>query len=333
MWLLPLGLFAAALGTVSAIVLLPGSNVSAPAPSSSSDCVRTDDCLVQTADTASPIPVPTPSPISLYHADAPSSWSYPPPEITEGASVLIAEESCGAILYEVNSSILAAPSSLTKMMTALVAIEESSLASEITVYIDGIALFFETGSTIMGIEPGQTFTLEDLLYGLLLPSGNDAAIAIAEYIGGDVSSFVMLMNRKALQMELMDTQFATPDGRDAEGQYTSAFDMTLLGRYLLRQPDLASMVVTQTYQPAWDGPPLSNTNPFLYDYPGAIGIKVGFTPEAKDAGVIAAERDGRILIATVLHSDDLHGDVSALLDWAFDATPPQCPDTTINPNT
>jgi D-alanyl-D-alanine carboxypeptidase (penicillin-binding protein 5/6) len=218
-------------------------------------------------------------------------------------------------------------------MTALIAAEESDLSSEVTAYVDGIALFFETGSTIMGIEPGQTFILEDLLYGLLLPSGNDAAIAIAEYIGGDIESFVGLMNLKARGLELVNTRFATPDGRDAEDQYASAFDMTILGRYLLRQPDLAAMVATQTYQPLWDGPPLFNTNPLLYDYPGAIGIKVGFTPDSKDTGVIAAERGGRILVATVLQSDDLYSDVSLLLDWAFDATAAQCPSSSIDPNT
>jgi D-alanyl-D-alanine carboxypeptidase (penicillin-binding protein 5/6) len=100
----------------------------------------------------------------------------------------------------------------------------------------------------------------------------------------------------------------------------------MLSRAFMRNPELATIVATDLYQPSWVGPPLWNTNPLLYEYPDVVGVKVGYTAEAKDVIVAAAERDGRSLIVTVLGSDEIYSDTASLFDWAFDYTPQLCSD-------
>jgi D-alanyl-D-alanine carboxypeptidase len=217
-----------------------------------------------------------------------------------------------------------APASLTKIVTALVAVERVELSTTVAVQVDGAELAATTDSTVMGLKPGQRLSLGDLLYGLLLPSGNDAAIVIAEQVGGTVSAFVDLMNQKVEEMGLQNTHFTNPHGLDDPNLYTSAFDIALLGRELIRQPELASIVRTRSYQPAWDGPPLWNDNLFLYSYPGSLGVKIGYTDQAQGTIVAAAERDGRRLIVSVLKSPDMYGDAVALLEWAFNDTLSGC---------
>ena len=166
--------------------------------------------------------------------------------------------------------------------------------------------------------------MRDLLYGLLLTSGNDAAIAIAEEVGGNVPAFVELMNAKAQQLALLNTHFSNPHGLDEDGLYSSAFDIALLGRELLKQPELAAIVASQNYQPAWDGPQLWNGNALLDLYPEAVGVKIGYTEKAGQTIVAAAERDGRRLIVAVLGGWDRYSDATALFEWAFAETTPTC---------
>jgi len=259
--------------------------------------------------------VPSPRQRALVPADA--------PEIT-GLSAAIVEEPCGALVYAANAHQQLPPASLTKIATALVVEERANLDDVVTVTVNGPELSAETDATVMGIEPGQRLTVRDILHGLLLMSGNDAAIQLARYVSGDVGAFVALMNQKTGQLGLKDTQFTNPHGLDDPGLYTSAYDMAMLGRELLRRPELAEIVRKQAYQPAWDGPALRNLNLFLGQYPGALGIKTGFTDEAGQTIVAAAERDGRRLIVAVLKSGDLYVDAGALLDWAFESTSPAC---------
>jgi D-alanyl-D-alanine carboxypeptidase len=244
------------------------------------------------------------------------------PQVTAPAFAVI-EEPCGGILYSQNAHERRAPASLTKIATAVVAREHASDLSELVdVKIDGAAFSLETDSTVMGLQPGTRMSLRDLLYGLLLPSGNDAAITIAEKIGGDVPTFVAMMNDKAQQLGLKDTHFTNPHGLDDSDHYTSAYDIAMFGRELIRQPSLASIVREKSYQPAWDGPPVWNGNHLVYSYPGTLGIKIGYTDEAQQTIVAAAERDGKRLIVSVLGSQAIYDDAIALFDWAFasDAT-------------
>ena len=246
-----------------------------------------------------------------------------PPAIT-GLSAAILEEPCGALVYAANAHQELPPASLTKIATALVAEEHARLSDTVAITVNGPELSAETDATVMGLEPGQRLTVRDLLYGLLLMSGEDAAIQLAKHVSGGVQPFVALMNQKAAQLGLEDTQFTNPHGLDEPGLYTSAYDMAVLGRELLHRPELAEIVRTQRYQPAWDGPALRNLNLFLGQYPGALGVKTGFTDQAGQTIVAAAERDGRRLIVSVLKSQDLYVDAGALLDWAFASTPPAC---------
>ena len=246
-----------------------------------------------------------------------------PSDITGRAAAMI-EEPCGASLYDYNAHERRAPASLAKIATALVALEGADLSEMVEVRVHGGELAVTTDSTVMGLLPGQRLSVLDLLYGLLLPSGNDAAIAIAEHVGGSAPAFVGLMNSKVEQLGLRDTHFANPHGLDDPDMYTSAFDIAVLGRELMRQPELATIVRTRIYQPAWDGPPLWNGNGLLYRYPEAVGVKIGFTDNGGQTIVAAAERDGRRLIVSVLGSSDVYQDVITLFEWAFSTVPSAC---------
>jgi len=228
------------------------------------------------------------------------------------------------VLWEQAPHARLAPASLTKIATALVAVQHSDPAQMVTVHVNGPALAVTTDGTIMGLVPGETLSMRDLLYGLLLPSGNDAALAIAEYVAGSDDAFVELMNALVAQLGLTDTHFTNPHGLDDPGLYTSAYDIAMLGRELLRQPQLAEAVRARVYEPAWSGPDLWNVNRLVYQYPGALGIKTGYTDEAGHTIVAAAERNGRRLIAAVLGSSDAYLDATALLDWGFGATSSRC---------
>lgn len=241
-----------------------------------------------------------------------------------GRSAAIVEEPCGAFLYDYNAHQRWAPASLAKIATAIVALEGADLSEMVDVRVHGGDLAVTTDSTVMGLEPGQQLSVRDLLYGLLLPSGNDAAIAIAEHVGDSESAFVGLMNDKVEQLGLGDTHFTNPHGLDDPGMYTSAFDIAVLGGELMRQPELAAIVGTRIYQPAWDDPPVWNGNRLLQLYPESIGVKIGFTDNAGGTIVAAAERDGRRLIVSVLGSAGIYDDAITLLEWAFANVPSAC---------
>lgn len=246
-----------------------------------------------------------------------------PPRI-RGKAAAVIEASCGALLYGRNANVRRAPASLAKIATALVAVEQADVSRIVDVRVNSALMVASTGSTVMGLEPGLRMSMRDLLYGLLLPSGNDAAIAIAEEAAGSVPAFVELMNAKAAQLGLSNTHFTNPHGLDEPGMYSSALDMALLGRALLANGELAEIVRTKSHQPAWDGPQLWNGNELLDLYPEAIGVKIGYTEQAGQTIVAAAERDGRTLIVSALGSWDRYSDAIALFEWAFAQTEPAC---------
>ncbi len=268
------------------------------------------------AATATPSPAPSPA-VSL--AAEPED----PPLVPAYAAAVI-EAPCGATLYGLNEALRLAPASLVKMMTAIVALERGEADEIVEIRIDGAALSLAADATAMGLQLGDRLPLIDLIYGLLLRSGHDAAIVIAEHIAGGEAAFVSLMNEKAATLGLSDTTFANVSGLDHPDQRTSSLDAALLGAELLKEPLLAEAVATAEYQPAWTRGPIENLNLLLSNYPGSIGVKTGFTTDAGQTIVAAADRDGRRLIASVLHSEDLYVDAAALLDWAFANTGPAC---------
>jgi D-alanyl-D-alanine carboxypeptidase len=261
----------------------------------------------------------TPSPES-----GPKPSPGPPPQIS-ALSAAVLEEPCGRTVYAFNEHTTYPPASLTKMMTALVAVKFGTMDQLITSPIDGGALSTATDGTVIGLTVGEQLNLRDLLYGLLMRSGNDAALAIAVAIGGSEAGFVQMMNGHALELGLTDTNFTNPHGLDDVHLYSSAYDIAHMGIELLRNPDLAQIVRTTEYEPAWDNGPLTNINLFLGQYPGAIGVKTGYTDTAGQTIVAAAQRGGRTLVAGIMHSADQYVDAAALLDWAFENTNTACP--------
>lgn len=238
----------------------------------------------------------------------------PPPPITAKAAVVIDGET-GRVLYDLRARDRMPPASTTKIMTAILALEAGDLQRVVTSDIDASTM---TDSSVMGLRPGVTITVQDLLFGLMLPSGNDAAIALARNTDGTEAAFVARMNRKAQELGLKDTQFMNPHGLDQPGHYSSAYDLSMLARYGMDNPDFRLLVSTQDYRL---GPPLDyelyNGNSMLQSYPGADGVKIGWTEEAGWTLVTTAQRDGRRLYVTVLNSENRDADASALLDWAF----------------
>ena len=258
-----------------------------------------------------PTPVPTPT--------APAGFPY-----VSSRSFALLEGGCGALIYGRREHETLPPASLTKLMTAAVATDQADVGLLVTSNVSGSQLYDETGSTIMGLEPGMQLSLLDLLYGLLLPSGNDAAIAIAEAISGGEDEFAELMNAKAASLALDDSHFTNPHGLYEDGLYSSAYDMAVLARYVMQNATLRQIVSSLSWQPAWDGPEVWNGNRFVAEYPGADGVKIGYTEESQQTIVASAVRDERRIIASVMQSADRYYDAAQLLDWAFEQ-PSACP--------
>lgn len=238
------------------------------------------------------------------------------PAIPARAYILV-DEASGAVLAESGADRRLAPASVTKIATAVLLLELGHLDDVVTVDVDFNDL--EADSTVMGLAPGDRYTFRDLLYGLMLRSGNDAAIAIARAVSGDETRFVNTMNALAARLELNDTHFTDPHGLGGPGHYTSARDLAALTRYAFTLPGFAE-VVRQT---RWDTHgtkqiDLWNSNVFLYMYDDADGVKIGYTEEADRTLVASATRDGHRLIAVVL--GDSYGATHAgnLLDWGWE---------------
>lgn len=263
-----------------------------------------------TTPTAVPIATPT-EPADLPYVSA--------------NSIAIIESACGAKLFGRNEHDQFAPASLTKLMTAAVAAEQAEMDDMFTSNVDAATLHEETLSTVMGLRPGMELSLRDLMYGLMLPSGNDAAITIAEGISGSEEAFAELMNAKARSLALDDSNFTNPHGLDDPDLYSSAYDMGMLARYLMQDEEMRTIVRAVSWQPKWDGPPVWNGNRLLQEYPGADGIKIGYTEESQQTIVgSAADESGRRIIVSLMRSQDRYTDASRLFDWAF-AQPSACP--------
>jgi len=270
------------------------------------DCAG-EECKVEVAGVAVTA-APTPAANVTFQGN-----TQPPP--VSALSAVVVDDQCGDLLFDKDSHHRLPPASITKIATALVAVETTDPDEIINVNIDN---FFAGDGTVMGLETGMRLPMRDLLYGLLLPSGNDAAVAIARRVAGDVPAFVNRMNAKVRDLGLQDTHFTNPHGLDAAGHYSSAYDMTMLGRYAYKEPIIAEIVRTQQYQPNWDGPELWSGDLLLWLYPGADGMKTGWTEKAGQTMVATAQRDGHRLFVGVMGSLDRYTDVIWLLDWGFE---------------
>lgn len=257
-------------------------------------------------------------------APSPAAASVPPAVVAQGALLMDAETS--QVLFERNARVRFSPASTTKILTAVVAIERGRLDDRVTIS----PAAWDVEGTSAYLEVGEQLTLEQLLYGLMLPSGNDAAVAIAEHVAGDTPKFVALMNEKAKALGALDSHFANPHGLHDPQHYTSARDLALVARYALRNPVFRRIVATQEYalppaRPGGQPRKFFNHNRLLGIYAGADGVKTGYTPEAAHTLVASATREGRTLIAVALQTDQQGrwSDTSRLLDFGFQAFAPE----------
>ena len=250
------------------------------------------------------------------NAEAISSFSLEVPDISAKSAVLI-DASSGNILCEKNAHSRMAMASTTKIMTALVAVENAELDKVVSV--NPLAVGVE-GSSVY-LYAGEKMTLRDLLSAMLLESANDAAAAIAIEVGGTLEGFCDMMNAKAESLGLRDTHFTNPHGLYDEEHYTTAYELAKITRAALRNEDIKAIVSTKkmTIKPLEGNVRvLYNHNKMLSMYEGAIGVKTGFTKKSGRCLVSAAEREGLTLIAVTINAPDDWNDHKKLLDAGFD---------------
>lgn len=240
------------------------------------------------------------------------------PTITGEAAILM-DAHTGQILYQKNIHQQMHPASTTKMLTALIALQEGELDELVTV---GAGTNTIEGSTLW-LQQGEQLTLEDLLYALMLKSANDAAVVIAQHLAGSVDNFCQLMNAAARQWGAKSSNFVNPHGLTDEAHYTTAYDLAMIARQAVQNKKLVEISSTENKTIDRGNPDdfkfLINHNRLLWKYDGAIGIKTGYTSAAQQCLVAAARRDNRELITVVLKSQgqDIWQDTTALLDYGF----------------
>lgn len=225
-------------------------------------------------------------------------------------SAVVIDADTGEVRYEHNADAVLPMASTTKIMTAIVAIEQGDIDRTYTVKPE----YTQTEGSSMYLKPGETVSIRDTLYGLMLMSGNDAALAIAGECGGQ-EAFVQAMNDKAETLGLTNTHFENPNGLDRETHHTTARELAELTAYALQNADFREIVSTKNITCA--GRTMVNHNKMLSLYEGAIGVKTGYTKKCGRCLVSAAERNGRTLIAVTLNDPDDWNDHCTMLDEAF----------------
>jgi D-alanyl-D-alanine carboxypeptidase len=222
-------------------------------------------------------------------------------------SYLLYDLGSGRTLFAHNSNEARPPASLTKLMTALLVLEKNELDALMTVQPEDMV----EGAT-MGLVAGDTVRVTDLLWGLLLPSGNDAASVLARHVSGTVSDFVMHMNARGQELGLQQTRFVNPHGLDADGHVSSAQDLLVLTRELWSYPLFRSMVGTARVE--WNNRELFTTNEWLNTFEGVTGVKTGTTDNAGENLIASVERDGRTIFLVVMGSTNRYQDATALYE-------------------
>lgn len=292
----PAGLFRRPAARTRAVLLLAAALLSSPAG------------LVQAAGAALP--------------PADGLAAPPPPELTAEAWILY-DDAYRRVLAEHRADQQRAVASTTKIMTALVVLEEAEPGDPVEISENATLI----GESEVDLTPGEAgWTVGDLLAALLVRSANDAAVALAEHTAGSVEGFAFLMNSKAVEMGLRNTNFVNPHGLDHPDHYSSARDLLFMALSGMEDERFARLVGTRSavLPAAPGGRPrvVLNSNKLLEDYPGAVGVKTGYTDDAALTLVAAAERGGRRLYAVVLGSTGHFADAAALLDYGFEEFSP-----------
>lgn len=304
------GALTALSGVLLAAAAFAPAAAQAPSPQTLSPPPPTP--VVQPGGQTSPSPFP-----SALRTPVPSREV---PEI-RAASAVLTDLDTGQVLFGLNRNMRRPIASLTKIMTALLVLERTGPTDVVTVGQEA-AEGRISGISGLGLQEGERIRVTELVYALLLQSANDAAEALAEHVAGSVEAFVDQMNVRARQLDLSRTRFASPNGLDDSG-YSSAADLARLTRVAYRARGFASIVATRFHTVrSLDAEPriVQNRNVLLWLYPGAIGVKTGFTTPAGFCVVAAAERDGERLLAVVLgHPGEPFSDAAALLNHGFEA--------------
>lgn len=242
-------------------------------------------------------------------------------------SAILIEEKTGKILYEKGMHDRKYPASTTKVLTAILTIENCNLSDKATASYDAVSSIKE-GYTKADIQPGETFTIEELLNVLILQSANEAANILAEHISGSVPEFAKLMNQKAKEIGCVDSNFVNANGEHNENHYSSAYDLAMIARYCMQNQTFRDLVKTMECSlpntEFWSDEQIAehgerifkNTNNLLisgnkYYYPYAIGIKAGFTTPAKNCLISGSNKNGFETIAVVLHAETTEDGLSA----------------------
>lgn len=263
-----------------------------------------------------PISKLTPDVKSIFVSEPqePISREIPLPKIT-ASGIFVIDLDTGIVLLEKNANQRYKPASLTKIMTALVAMDY---------FNEDSILYVKNGQLSNGnkvdLKKGDELIATDLLYALLVPSGNDAALTFAENYPGGYQAFINRMNSKATEMGLKNTHFVNVSGVESQNHFTSAYDITLLAKTALSRPQFSSIVSTQKIivkSLKGNFYPLETTN-ILLGNPGIYGVKTGWTPEAGECLVILAEKDGHSIIISLLNSKDRFGEAKTLFSWVFE---------------
>jgi D-alanyl-D-alanine carboxypeptidase (penicillin-binding protein 5/6) len=228
---------------------------------------------------------------------------------------LVENGTTGEVLAQLNDRERLPIASITKLMTVLVTLQHSKLDDVVTVSRRAAAV----GESSIYLEKGEQLTVEELIEAALIQSANDAAVALAEYVGGSQAAFVGMMNAEARRLGLRDTHFANPDGLDAAGHYSSAHDVTRLARIAMKNPVISGIVDERSAEIS-GGRTLSTWNDLLGTYPGLFGVKTGHTSAAGWSEVAAARSHGVTVYATLLGSparDTRNADLATLLTWGL----------------
>ncbi|WP_366924747.1 D-alanyl-D-alanine carboxypeptidase [Metallumcola ferriviriculae] len=234
-----------------------------------------------------------------------------------GKTAILIDQETGRVLYEKDAHLKREPASTTKILTALIALEKGNLSDMVSVSEKAT----KAEGTEVWLVEGEEHTLEDFIYAMMLNSANDAAVAVAEHVGGSVEGFARLMNERAAQLGLKGSHFTNPHGLTAPDHYTTVYDMAIIAREAMKIPKFRDIIITQTrpwHGEDWDSK-LRNINPMLSYYPGSTGIKTGYTSQAGYCIVASATRNGKSFIAVVYGSDNkaIWRDAQKLLDYGF----------------
>ncbi|MEB3220935.1 MAG: D-alanyl-D-alanine carboxypeptidase family protein [Candidatus Sericytochromatia bacterium] len=255
---------------------------------------------------------------ALWGAAAPAAVAYPAPPGIKAAAAIVIDADSGQVLFERNAHQRRAPASTTKIMTSLLAVESGRLDEYVTISKRAASI----GESTIYLKEGERLKLRELVYGVLLSSGNDASTAVAEFLGGTEADFVDLMNRRALALGLRDTHFNNPHGLPSEGHFSSAHDLAMMLREASQYHEWNDIAQTKVKRiPGFgkpDGRVLRNHNKLLWNYAFATGGKTGYTVAAGRCFVGSARRGGRHVIQSTMASKDLWADSQGLLSYGLE---------------